>query len=131
MENKYNESTTLRPEGDRVVDAPMVRIDLPSFMKQIKQEATWKNSDRNAITIFKSKAMRVVLIALHDGAVMKANKAIGIISAQVLEGRIAFTTASQTAELSKGQMLALHEGIPHSVTALEETTFLLTISLCN
>jgi len=55
MENKYNESTPLRPEGDRVVDAPLVSIDLPSFMKQIKQEATWKNSDRNAITIFKSK----------------------------------------------------------------------------
>jgi len=131
MENKYNESTLLRPEGDRVVDAPMVNIDLSSFMKQIKQETTWKNGDRNAITIFKSKGMRLVLIALHSGAVMNANKGIGILSVQVLEGQIRFATKSQTTELSQGQMLALHEGIPHSLTAIEETTILLTLALCN
>jgi quercetin dioxygenase-like cupin family protein len=131
MENKYNESTPLRPEGDRVVDAPMVNIDLPLFTKQIKQESTWKNSDRNAITIFKSKGMRIVLIALHAGAVMNAHKGISIISVQVLEGRMAFATTLQTTELHKGQMLALHEGIPHSLTAIEETTVLLTLALCN
>jgi len=131
MENKYNEATTLRPEGDRVVDAPTILIDLPSFMEQIKHEATWKNSDRNAITIFKSKAMRIVLIALHSGAVMNAHTAIGILSIQVLEGRMKFTSALQNTELHKGQMLALHEGIPHSLTAVEDTTFLLTLALCN
>jgi quercetin dioxygenase-like cupin family protein len=131
MENKYNESTPLRPEGDRVVDAPLVSIDLPSFMKQIKQEATWKNSDRNAITIFKSKGMRIVLIALHAGAVMNAHKGIGILSVQVLEGHMTFATSLQTTELHKGQMLSLHEGIPHSLTAIEETTVLLTLALCN
>ncbi|MEP6846134.1 MAG: cupin domain-containing protein [Panacibacter sp.] len=131
MENKYNESTPLRPEGDRVVDASMIKIDLVSFMEQIKKEATWANSDRNAITIFKSKGMRLVLIALRADAVMKTHTATGIISVQVLEGRMAFTTDSQTAELCKGQMLTLHDGIPHSVTAIEETTFLLTLALCN
>ena len=131
MENKYNESTPQRPEGDRVVDAPMVSIDLLSFMEQIKQEATWKDSDRNAITIFKSKGMRLVLIALHGGAVMNTHKTTGVLSLQVLEGRMTFTSELQTAELCKGQILTLHEGIPHSVTAIEETTFLLTLALCN
>lgn len=129
MENKYNESTPLRPDGDRVVDAPMVQIYLESFMEQVKQEATWKNSDRNAVTVFKSNKMRIVLIALHSGAVMKKHTAAGMISVQVLEGRMEFATDVQTTGLSKGQMLALHKGIPHSVTAIEETTFLLTIVL--
>ena len=130
MGNKYNESTPLRPDGDRVVDAPMVQIYLETFMEQIKQEATWKNSDRNAVTVFKSDKMTIVVIALHSGAKMKKHTAPGMISVQVLEGRMEFATDVQTAELSKGQMLALHEGIPHSVTAIEETTFLLTIALC-
>ena len=56
MEEKYNESTLQRPEGDRAVDAPLVDIDLPMFIKQIKEETTWKESDRNAITVLKLMA---------------------------------------------------------------------------
>jgi len=47
---------------------------------------------------------------------------------QVLEGRIQFDTGQQSVELSKGHMLALHEGIPHSVLAKEESVFLLTLA---
>jgi len=128
MENRYNEATALRPEGDRVIDAPMVAVDLSEAMKQVKKEASWGNSDRNAITVFKSNGMRIVLIALHKGAVMNTHTAQGIISVQVLEGKMIFATDIRSSELIKEQMLVLHEGIPHSVTAIEETTFLLTLS---
>ena len=90
MENRYNEATALRPEGDRVIDAPMVAVDLSEAMKQVKKEASWGNSDRNAITVFKSNGMRIVLIALHKGAVMNTHTAQGIISVQVLEGKMIF-----------------------------------------
>lgn len=129
MENKFNEATPQRPEGDRTLDAPMVVMDLSSFMEQIKQEPSWKDSDRNSITIFKTDGLRIVMIALHEGAEMKTHTADGIISIQVLEGRISFATGEQTAELSKGQMLALHEGIAHSVIANRETIFLLTLAM--
>ena len=32
MENKRNEATLNRPEGDRVLDAPYVFINIPEFM---------------------------------------------------------------------------------------------------
>jgi len=128
MEEKFNEATDQRPEGDRVIDAAMVTIDLPAFMEQIKQEAAWKERDRNAITVFKTNGMRLVLIALHAGAEMKTHTADGIISVQVIDGRMKFTANNRSAELSKGQMLALHKGIPHSVQAIEETIFLLTLT---
>ena len=32
MEEKYNEATINRPEGDRPIDSPAVLIDLPSFI---------------------------------------------------------------------------------------------------
>ena len=72
--------------------------------------------------------MRIVLIALHERAEMAKHKADGIISVQVLEGQLKFTTDRQSVELSKGQMLALHERIPHSVLAIKETVFLLTLT---
>ncbi len=128
MDEKYNESTPQRPEGDRSIDAALVTIDLPLFIEQIKQESSWKDGDRNAITVFKTNGLRIVLIALHEGAEMARHTANGIISVQVLEGQLQFNTDRQSVELNKGQMLALHERIPHSVQAIKETTFLLTLT---
>ena len=59
---------------------------------------------------------------------MPMHTADGLISVQVLEGQMQFNTDWRSVELSKGQMLALHEGIPHSVLALKETIFLLTLT---
>lgn len=128
-ERKSNDSTPLRPEGERELDAPMVTMDLFLLKAQIKEEESYKNGDRNAITIFKSEGMRIVLIALHEGAEMKTHKAPGIISVQVLEGHINFKTEQETIDRTAGQMLALHTGIPHSVIAKTESVFLLTLSL--
>jgi quercetin dioxygenase-like cupin family protein len=128
MEEKFNDATKQRPEGDRLMDAGMVTIDILTFIEQIKHESTWKDKDRNAITVFKTNGMRIVLIALHEGAEMKTHSAEGIISIQVIDGRMKFYTSNQSVELGKGQMLALHKGIPHSVLAIKETIFLLTLT---
>lgn len=128
MDEKVNDATEQRPQGQRIMDAPMVTIDMGSFTEQIRSEKAWKDSDRNAITVFKTDGMRIVLIALHKEAEMKEHTAAGIISVQVLEGHIQFTTSEQSVDLGKGQMLALHRGIAHSVLAKEETIFLLTLT---
>ena len=49
METKYNDPTAQRPDGDRLIDAALVPIDLPLFMEQIKEEAPWREGDRNSI----------------------------------------------------------------------------------
>lgn len=126
MEEKVNEATPQRTQG-HLLDAPLLSINIPAFIEQIKQEITWKESDRNTITVFKTNGMRIVLIALHKGAEMATHTAKGIISVQVLEGQIKFTTDAQTSALNRGHMLTLHEGIAHSVLAIEESVFLLTL----
>jgi Uncharacterized conserved protein, contains double-stranded beta-helix domain len=127
MEEKMNESTPQRPEGERLVDAPLVTIDLPKFMRQIKSEPAWLNGPRNAITVFKSDHMRLVLIALHSGAELPTHTADGTISVQVLEGDIQFGTTDEAVQLREGQMVTLHEGIPHNVRAIADSLFLLTL----
>jgi quercetin dioxygenase-like cupin family protein len=126
---KANNATPLRPDGERELDAAMITMDLPRLMTQIKEEHAYKNGDRSAITVFKSTGMRIVLVALHTGTEMKTHTAPGVISVQVLEGEIIFTTEQKSAECSAGQMLALHAGIPHSVKAKQDSIFLLTLSL--
>src|SRR5690554_457584 len=126
MNERSSNPTPQRPDGQRILDAPMVTIDLNSMITQIRQEQAWKDKDRNAITVYKTEGMSLVVMALHEGAELKKHLAQGIITVQVLEGRIRFVTDEQTVERAKGEMLTLHEKIPHSVLALEESVFLLT-----
>jgi quercetin dioxygenase-like cupin family protein len=127
--NKSNESTGKRPDGERILNASLVKMDLNDFLKQIKSETSWVENDRNSITIFKSDTMRIVIIGLHENAELKPHKASGIISVQVLEGKIEFSTDQDIAQLEKGQMVALQDNIVHSVKAVSESFFLLTLSM--
>jgi len=126
---KSSEATPNRPEGDRPLDAPLIELDLNAFRRQIKEEKAWQTGDRNSITIYKSDTMRIVLIGLHEGAEMKTHTAPGNISVQCLEGQINFTAEGKTAELTAGKMIALKTGIPHSVKAVKESVFLLTMAV--
>ena len=103
-------------------------MDIPEFIKQLKAEAAWQTSDRNAMAVYKTNGMCIVLIALHEEAVMKKHTAEGIISVQVLEGEINFSIDDQSLVLKKGQMIALHKELPHSVKAIKESVFLLTLT---
>lgn len=129
MENKTTDSTPQRPDGGRILNAPLVEMNLNEFIQQIKDETTWADSDRNSVTIFKSETLRIVIIGLHENAELKPHKANGVISVQVLEGKLLFIAEQQSTQLEKGQMIALHENIMHSVRALTDSFFLLTLAM--
>ncbi len=125
---KSNEATPQRPAGTRPLNAPLLVLDLPRAQAQIKQEPAWHRSDRNALTLLQGDGMRLVLIALHEGAEMKTHTAPGIISVQVLEGHLGFKAEGQTAELKPGQLLTLLADLAHSMVARQESVFLLTMA---
>jgi quercetin dioxygenase-like cupin family protein len=128
MLEKHNAGTINRPHGNPIMEGLRVNIDLPLLINQIKNEKAWEFSDRNAITIFKTDKMRIILIALHKGAHIIEHRIGDIMCLQILDGQMQFNTIKQSAKLSKGQMITLHEGIPHSLLAIEETVFLLTLT---
>lgn len=128
MPDKSNEPTPQRPEGPRVIDADQVHIDLPFFIAELKKEEAWKTSDRNAVTVFKTDGLRIVAVALHDGAEMSTHTADALLSLQLLEGEIAFQAAGKTTVLTPGQLFCLHAGIPHAVRALKESVFVLSLA---
>ncbi len=125
MELKRNEATLNRPEGDRVIDAPYVFMDLGQFIKQIKNEETWDKNDRNGITIFKTENLTTVLTCLHKDALIKDNSVDGILQVQVLGGRIRVTTADGDIDMEEGKMIVFHPGIRHTIEALKKSSLLL------
>ena len=127
MEERYNEATINRPEGDRPIDAPVVLIDLQNYISQIKDEKAWEKNDRNAITVFKSSKMRVVVVAMHRKAEMTTERPENILSIQVIKGKIRLTAGQNIEEVEKEQIVALHENIPYTIKALKKSIFLLTL----
>jgi quercetin dioxygenase-like cupin family protein len=125
MELKRNDATLNRPEGDRVIDAPYVFMDLDQFIKQIKTEETWDKNDRNGITIFKTENFTTVLTCLHKDASIKDNAVDGIFQVQVLNGRIRVTTGDGDVDMEEGQMIVFHPGIRHTIEALKKSSLLL------
>lgn len=128
-DSKSNSATPQRPEGERVLNGPLVEMDFTKSIKQLKSEKNWVDSDRNSVTLFKNEAMRIVLIGLHDNAELKPHKADGVISVQVLQGRIVFATENNSIEIEPGNMIVLQDNIIHSVEAKSESFFLLTLAI--
>jgi quercetin dioxygenase-like cupin family protein len=125
MEMKRNEATFNRPEGDRVIDASYVVINIDEYVKQIKNEAAWDKNDRNGITVFKTDNFTAVITCLHKDAAIKDNSVDGIFQVQVLGGKIRVTTADGDADMEEGEMIVFHPGFRHSIQALKKSTLLI------
>lgn len=126
MELKRNEATLNRPEGDRVIDAPYVFINIPEYIRQLNEEDTWQKNDRNGITLFKTGKVTMVLVCLHAKAVFKNNVVDGIFTIQVIEGIIRVTTPDGDVDMLANQVMAFHQLVDHSIEALTDTVLLLT-----
>ena len=126
MEFKRNEATRNRPEGDRVLDALYVMVDIPDFLRQLKEEKAWEKNDRNGITVFKTTFMTMVLTVMHDKAVIKDNKVDGLLTIQVIEGSLRITTLDGDFELKEKQLVSIHANETHTIESLGESVFLLT-----
>jgi quercetin dioxygenase-like cupin family protein len=116
------------PTTERPIDAPLLTFDVPTLIAQIKSEETWKKGSSNGMTLLKGQGLRVVLVAVRAGTTIPSHRAEGPLSLQVVEGAIKFGAAPQEVTLGEGQVLTLQAGIPHSVEAIEESAFLLTLA---
>src|ERR1044072_2009785 len=125
MEIKRNDATLLRPEGDRVLDAPYVFMDFDSFVKQLKDEEAWAKRDRNGITIFKTDGLTTVLTCLHKDACIEENSVDGLFQVQVLDGKIRVSTDDGDADMREGEMIVFHPNVKHRIEALKKSSLLL------
>jgi quercetin dioxygenase-like cupin family protein len=127
MDTKHINATHNRPEGERIIDASELQVDLAVYGRQIKNEDAWQKSDRNSITVFKTDSFRIVLGALREGAEMLPHKAEGTMSFQVIDGQLEINTDDLSETTSRGQIMIIHKDCNYRIVAKEETTYLLTI----
>lgn len=86
-------------------------------------------SNSRTTTLVKTHDLEVLRLVIPAGKEIPPHKAPGEISVQCLEGRVAFTGAGKTQELSPGQLLFLSAADPHALKGLEDSSVLVTIIL--
>lgn len=115
---------SFNPDGTMIND--LAELDLAAEMHDLEQKKPWP-SGHTARTLFKKADFRLVLIAMQKGSVIKEHHADGTIAVHVLKGKIRFTVQAQAHEVAANHILTLGAAIKHSVEALEDSAFLLTI----
>ena len=111
----------------RDLSATYLEWDLDAELAQLRREGPWPQG-HTAKTLAKYDDLRVVLVALTQGARIPEHRAGGRITLQAVAGRLQVHAAGRTFDLPAGRVLALERGVPHDVVAVEEGALLLTIA---
>ena len=127
MEDTVLQTNSSLHNPDRLLDGPLLIFDLPYLMEKIVTEDSWQKNKRNAITLLKNENMRLVLIDLSSGEEINFRQSDNLISLQLMKGEVEFNTENKIAMLKQGQLLTHHENMQHSLVAIGETIFLLTV----
>ncbi len=97
-------------------------IDVAPFAHALPEQRT--------VALFKSEQLEVMRLVLLAGKSMPAHKVAGELTIQCLEGRIDVEVQGQSTVLQPGQLVFLLGNVPHSVTALDDASALVTLVLC-
>lgn len=84
-------------------------------------------SGRRAQILVKEDDLRVTLVTMRSGAETAEHSAPSSISIQVLQGRFEVTFGADSARLGPGDLISLRHEASHSVRAIEDGAFLLTL----
>ena len=86
-------------------------------------------SGEKTVALFKSGGLEVMRVVLRAGKSLPPHRVPGEITVQCIEGSIDVTAEGQSHVLCAGQLLFLLGNVPHGVTALEDSSALVTVVL--
>ena len=127
MPNTIDKPTERSRPHPQSMATPYLECDLVRELDQLHREPGW-SSGQNAKTLVKYDDFRVVLTALKAHSRLPGHQADGRISIQTVAGHIQVRVEGRTFDLPSGSLLALDQGRPHEVEAVEDSAFLLTIA---
>ena len=113
---------------DRPAEVPLLHVQLSEQLERLRHEPTWRASGRNAITLAKEPALRVVLMLLGKGTRISEHQAAGPLTFHVLSGSVTFRAGDRAQALGTGELIVLESAIAHEAEALEESACLLTLA---
>ena len=93
----------------------------------MRGEDDYARNGHTARTLVREADLRIVLIVMKSGSVVKEHRADETASIHSLAGHVRLRLPDRVADLPAGKLLVLERGLQHNVEALEESTLLLTL----
>ena len=109
------------------IGAPVVKVCLGNAVKELQRDPAWEHG-RSSRTLAKYPDFRAVLVTMKAGTTMEEHQTEGSISVHALTGRIRLTVGSERIDIPADHVVMLYSDLPHSVEALVDSSFLLTIA---
>jgi len=128
VQPKTSEELTAKEQELAALTAPLLTFNLGKEVERLRREEHWLKDGRISETLVKYSDFRIVLISMQAGTLMREHTADARISIHGLSGRLMVQLPEKTVEISAGDLLVLEKCLPHDVSAVEESAFLLSIS---
>jgi|SRR6516164_7311220 quercetin dioxygenase-like cupin family protein len=110
------------------LNKPMMAFAIAEEISKIKaDQRSAANQGKRSAVLAKNEHVRIVLAVLSRGEVLHEHETEGQITVTVVEGAIGFNALNQRVRLAAGGLLTLQPGIRHSVEALEDSAFVITV----
>ena len=112
----------------RSLSAPLLRFELVEEAARLRAEQPYAEGDRNARTLAKVGAFRLVLVAFRAGAVFNESDQRGSVALQVLEGRIALRVDEEATEIGEAEVAVVAPEHPWTAVALADGILLVHLA---
>ena len=86
-------------------------------------------AQERTVALFKSDDLELMRLVLLAGKSLPPHRVRGEITVQCIEGSIDVTVDGESHVLNAGQLLYLAGGVVHGVTALQDSSALVTVAL--
>lgn len=109
--------------------SPVLQVVLPDELQALaRQFSPEVHCGRTARTIVKYPDLRIVVVALQEGARLEQHQTAARFAMLVISGHVRLHLADTTWDVPAGQLLALDRETPHDVEAILDSTFLLIVA---
>lgn len=109
------------------LDQPMMAFAIAEEISKIKADQPSTNQGKRSAVLAKNEHVSIVLAVLARGEALQEHQTDGQITVTVVEGAIRFDALNERVRLNAGGLLTLRPGIRHSVEALEDSAFVITV----
>ncbi|MDZ4753653.1 MAG: cupin domain-containing protein [Phycisphaerae bacterium] len=105
------------------------RVDIAAALKALRDEPQPPANGRRQITVYHRVPVTTALFDFEAGGALNQHTTHGLVTIQVIEGRLVIEADGGTHELRSGQLLILNPDVPHSVRAPDAGVMLLTVHM--
>jgi len=117
----------LRPHPQERFSSPAQVLDLARAAQELRSEPHPAVEGHRQIALFRRGPVTLVQFVFEPGGVLPEHSAEGVVTINVLAGRLVVVVEEEAHRLGPGQMVALAPGVSHTVRAEVASEMLLTV----